>query len=61
MMDGDAGEFWMGVKESFDDVLVSLEARLAMLGILHDIFFQNMENEDLEKTTGLPISKPKKK
>ncbi|MGI6356385.1 MAG: hypothetical protein GX937_11280 [Lentisphaerae bacterium] len=61
MMDGDADEFWMGIKESFDDVQVSLEARLAMLGILHDIFFQNMENEDLEKTTGLPISKPKKK
>lgn len=61
MMNGDAGEFWQGVKDNFDDVLVSLEARMAMLGILQDVFFQNMENEDLENTTGLPGSKPKKK
>ncbi len=61
MMNGDAGDFWQGVKDSFDDVLVSLEARLAMLGILHDIFFQNMENEELENQTGLPGTKAKKK
>ena len=46
---GTVEEFWNGIKESFDDVTIGLEARLMLLKLLKEIFYQVVDMEDLEK------------
>ncbi len=46
---GTVEEFWNGIKESFDDVVIGLEARLMLLKLLKEVFYQVVDMEDLEK------------
>lgn len=46
---GTVEEFWNGIKESFDDVTIGLEARLMLLKLLKEVFYQVVDMEDLEK------------
>jgi DNA repair exonuclease SbcCD ATPase subunit len=57
---GDMEDYWRSLNESFADVLINLEARMAMLGMLQEIFYQQLEDEDLVEPT-LPRTKTKKR
>ena len=46
---GNMDDYWRALNEMFADVVINLEARMAMLGMLQDIFFQQLEDEDLEE------------
>ncbi|MFA4943506.1 MAG: hypothetical protein WC789_02250 [Lentisphaeria bacterium] len=45
---GAAEDFWNSLKEPFDDVVIGLEARLMLLKLLREIFFQTLAATDLE-------------
>jgi hypothetical protein len=46
--DGSAAEFWEGLKDDFDDVLIGLEARLMLLKLVREIFYTALDAETLE-------------
>ena len=48
VMDGSAEDFWHGLKDTFDDVIIGMEARLMLLKLLQEIFFEMFETEELE-------------
>lgn len=45
---GSAAEFWEGLKDDFDDVLIGLEARLMLLKLVREIFYTALDAETLE-------------
>lgn len=49
MTGGDVAGYWMGLTDSFGDVQISLEARSVILKMLHEIFYQVIEMEDLRE------------
>lgn len=51
VLTGDMDEYWRGLGDVFADVLINMEARTAMLGMLQDIFFQQLDDEDLAEPT----------
>ena len=55
---GDMNAFWSQVKEAFDSVQASLEARLFMVGFLHELLFTVYTGEQLATPT-IPAA-PKK-
>jgi len=59
MINGSAKKYWADLTDVFTDVKIGLEARLMLLGILEDIFYQTFEMEDLE-TASINITKKKK-
>ena len=59
VQNGDVEAFWSELGESFADVRINLEARLFMLGMLHDIFFQ-VFSEDTLAAPVLPPAKARK-
>ena len=44
---GNVADYWNSLKDSFADVQSSLEARIVLLGMLQDIFYQTLEMDDL--------------
>ena len=52
--------YWEHLKDQFADVLINLEARHAMLGMLQEIFFQNYSTDELEGSAS-KTAKTKKK
>lgn len=58
VMKGDVDGYWMGLTDAFGDVQISLEARSVILKMLHEIFYQVIEMEDLNSTA---IPQPKEK
>lgn len=56
---GDMDDYWRTLNDMFADVLINLEARMAMIGMLQEIFFQQLEDEDLAEPA-LGKSKAKK-
>ena len=56
---GTIEDYWQNIADMFPEVQIDLEARITMLNILQDIFYQNYTDEDLQ-TSVLP-SKPAKK
>jgi len=62
LLNGSINEYWQGLAEQFGEVLTNLEARMAMLSILQDIFFQTYTDEDLHSSSIVPkAAKAKKK
>ena len=59
IINGSIKEYWASLAELFPNVQLSLEARLAMLSILQDIFYQSYTDEDLQ--TGSVVPKTTKK
>ena len=58
---GDINGYWQEIGNQFKEVLQSLEARLALLTVLQDLFFQTLEMSDLDASK-IPVkSKAKKK
>jgi len=57
---GNVEAFWNDIGDSFADVRINLEARAFMLGMLHDIFFQVMSEEELAAPR-IPAARPRKK
>ena len=55
---GDMNAFWGEIKDAFEDVQISLEARLFMVGFLHELLFSVYTGEQLE-TPSIPAA-PKK-
>lgn len=47
---GGVEEFWRALTDAFGDVRISLEARLVLLTMLQEIFYQVLEMEDLEES-----------
>ena len=45
---GDLEEFWRGLTDMFEDVRIGLEARTVLLKMLHEIFYQVLEMDDLQ-------------
>lgn len=45
---GGAANFWESLKDPFEDVVIGIEARLMLLKLLREIFFQTLGAEDLE-------------
>lgn len=45
---GTADDFWESLKEPFEDVVIGLEARVMLLKIIREIFYQIVTIEDLE-------------
>lgn len=58
VMKGDVDGYWMGLTDAFGDVQISLEARSVILKMLHEIFYQVIEMEDLN-TAAIPQAKEK--
>ncbi len=56
VIDGDLEGFWNIVSELFSDVQINLEARLFMVGLLQELFFQNLDLSDL-KDSVIPSGK----
>ncbi len=56
LITGSVKDYWQEISTRFPDVLLSLEARMAMLSILQDIFYQNYTDEDLR--AGSLVQKP---
>ena len=48
MASGDVEAYWRAMTDAFGDVRISLEARLTLLDMLQEIFYQVLEIEDLE-------------
>lgn len=57
---GSVSAYWEGLKPAFAEVQSSLEARIVLLGMLQDIFYQTMEMENLSDAL-LVKGKAKKK
>ena len=57
----DINGYWQEIGNQFKDVLLNLEARLALLTILQDLFFQTLEMSDLDVSKLPSKSKAKKK
>lgn len=51
LQNGSIQDYWGGLAEAFDEVMVNLEARSALLGMLRDIFFQTFSDEELQEPT----------
>ena len=49
VVSGDVEEFWRELTDMFEDVRIGLEARTVLLKMLHEIFYQVLEMEDLEQ------------
>jgi hypothetical protein len=47
---GGVEDFWRALTDAFGDVRISLEARLVLLNMLQEIFYQVLEIEDLEES-----------
>ncbi|MBP5638033.1 MAG: hypothetical protein J6X55_01015 [Victivallales bacterium] len=45
---GVVADYWNSLKDSFAEVQSTLEARIVLLGMLQDIFYQTLEMKDLE-------------
>lgn len=58
VMKGDMQGYWTGLTDAFGDVQISLEARSVVLKMLHEIFYQVIEMEDLKEAV---IPQPKEK
>ena len=52
---GSIEDYWQGIAEMFPEVQIDLEARITMLNILQDIFYQNYTDEELQT----PVIPPK--
>ena len=61
IINGSIKEYWQGLADMFPDVQTSLEARIAMLSILQDIFYQTYTDEDLQTTRVVPTTTKKSK
>jgi len=59
VQNGDVESFWSELGDAFADVRINLEARIFMLGMLHDIFFQVFSEEALAEPV-LPAAKAQK-
>ena len=57
---GTADDFWNSLKESFDDVIIGLEARLMLMRVLREVFYQVLELSDLQ-APNIPVSAAPKK
>jgi hypothetical protein len=57
-MGGDMQCYWTSLTDAFGDVQISLEARSVILKMLHEIFYQVIEMEDLKEAV---IPQPKEK
>jgi len=51
LLNGSIQDYWSSLSEAFDEVMLNLEARSALLGMLRDIFFQTFSDEDLQEPT----------
>ena len=60
VMNGDMKGFWEQVSELFADAQINLEARSFMLGLLHELFFQSIDMEDLAQDK-IPTGKKSRK
>ncbi len=60
VMNGDMSSFWDEVKDSFAEVQSSLEARVFMVGLLHELLFTIYTPEQLATPT-IPAAPAKKK
>ncbi len=49
VMSGGVEEYWLNMTDAFEDVRISLEARCILLKMLHEIFYQVLEMDDLEE------------
>ncbi|OGV80349.1 MAG: hypothetical protein A3K19_04170 [Lentisphaerae bacterium RIFOXYB12_FULL_65_16] len=58
VMKGNAEKYWMDLTDSFEDVRIGLEARTILLKMLHEIFYQILELDDLEAPI-VPLGKTK--
>jgi hypothetical protein len=58
VMGGDMQGYWTSLTDAFGDVQISLEARSVILKMLHEIFYQVVEMEDLKEAV---IPQPKEK
>lgn len=58
VMSGDMQGYWTGLTDAFGDVQISLEARSVILKMLHEIFYQVIEMEDLKEAV---IPQPKER
>lgn len=56
LANGSISDYWSGLADQFSDVIINLEARIAMLGILQEIFFQTYSDEDLKGSSVVPKS-----
>jgi small-conductance mechanosensitive channel len=61
IINGSIKDYWANLAEMFPDVQTSLEARIAMLSILQDIFYQSYTDEDLQTPTVVPKTTKKTK
>ena len=48
VMAGDPADYWQSLTDAFEDVHIGLEARSILLQMVHEIFYQVIEMEDLE-------------
>lgn len=48
---GNVEDFWNDLEDSFEDVQIALESRTILLPIIHEIFYQTLEEKDLSKDT----------
>lgn len=60
VMNGNMEAFWEEVKDSFDEVQKSLEARVFMIGLIHELLFTVYTPGQLATPT-IPAATPKKK
>jgi hypothetical protein len=45
---GTATEFWAELKEPYEDVIIGLEARVMLMKLMRELFYQTLEQPDLE-------------
>jgi len=60
VMAGNVENYWLDLADAFGDVKISLEARLILLNMLQEIFYQVIEMGDLEAPE-IPILRRRKK
>ncbi len=60
VMAGEVEGYWLGLTDAFGDVKISLEARLILLNMLQEIFYQVIEMGDLEAPV-IPVPTKKSK
>ncbi len=58
---GDAENYWLTLSDVFEDVRIGLEARTILLKMIEDIFYQAIEDEDLDVSHIWHISGSKSK
>ncbi|MBR4675485.1 MAG: hypothetical protein IKP00_13555 [Victivallales bacterium] len=61
IINGSIKDYWKELADLFPDVQTSLEARIAMLSILQDIFYQTYTDEDLKTPSVVPKNTKKTK